>query len=132
MGIISKRGLIRRNKIANVDYDRDEIINHIISEYRKLAKKENKARHVWVGKVIHREMCKKFKFDHANKWYMHNPEPVLENDTHKLLWDFDIQTNQLNSARRTDLIIINKKKKKKICKIVDFPVPGDNRIKLKE
>ena len=30
-------------------------------------------------------MCKKFKFDHGNKWYMHNPEPVLENDTHKLL-----------------------------------------------
>ena len=27
----------------------------------------NKARHDWVGKVIHWEMCKKFKFDHANK-----------------------------------------------------------------
>ena len=25
-------------------------------------------------------MCKKFKFDHTNKWYMHNPAPVLEND----------------------------------------------------
>ena len=23
---------------------------------------------------------------------MHNPAPVLENDTHKLLWDFDIHT----------------------------------------
>ena len=22
------------------------------------------------------EMCKKFKFDHTNKWYMHNPAPV--------------------------------------------------------
>ena len=44
---------------------------------------------------------------------MHNPEPVLENDTHKLLWDFDIQTDHLISARRPDLIIINKKKKKK-------------------
>ena len=61
---------------------------------------------------------------------MHNPAPVLENDTHKLLWDFDIQT-----ARRPDLIIINqkkKKKKKKICKIVNFAVPADHRIKLKE
>ena len=26
----------------------------------KLAKKEYKARHDWVGKVIHWEMCKKF------------------------------------------------------------------------
>ena len=44
---------------------------------------------------------------------MHNPASVLENDTHKLLWDFDIQTDHLISARRPDLIIINKKKKKK-------------------
>ena len=66
---------------------------------------------------------------------MHNPAPFLENDTHKLLWDFDIQTGYLIPARRPDLIIINKKKRKKkrrICKIVDFAVPADHRINLKE
>ena len=65
---------------------------------------------------------------------MHNPEPVLENNTHKLPWDFDIHTNHLISARRPDLIIIIKKKKKKkrTGKIVDFAVPADHRIKLKE
>ena len=89
--------------------DRDETINRIISGCSKLAQKEHKARHDWVGKVIHWEMCKKFKFDLANKWYMHNPAHILENDTHKLLWDFDIQTDHLISARRLDLIIINKK-----------------------
>ena len=40
---------------------------------------------------------------------MHNPAPVLENDTQKLQWDFDIHTDHLISARRSDLIIINKK-----------------------
>ena len=35
-------------------------------------------------------------------------------------------------TRRTDLTIINKKKKKKIFKIVDFAVPADHRTKLKE
>ena len=109
--------------------DRDETINHIISECSKLAQKEYKARQDWMGKVIHWEMCKKFKFDHANKWYMHNAAPVLEKDTHKLLWDFDIQTDHLISARRPHLIII---KKKKTCKIFDFAVPADHRIKLKE
>ena len=44
---------------------------------------------------------------------MHNPASVLENDIHKLLWDLDIKTDHLISARRPDLIIINKKKKKK-------------------
>ena len=34
---------------------------------------ENMTRHYWVGKVIHWEMWKKFKFDHMNKWYMHEP-----------------------------------------------------------
>ena len=43
---------------------------------------------------------------------MYNPAPVLENDTHKLLWDFNIQTDHLIPARRPDLIIINKKKRK--------------------
>ena len=88
------------------------IIIIIISEFSKLVQKEYKARHDWVGKVIHLERCKKFKSNHANKWYMHNPAPVLENDTYKLLWDFDLQTDNLISARRPDLKIINKKKRK--------------------
>ena len=102
----------------------------IISECSKLAQMEYKARHDWVGKVVYWEICRKFQFDHTNKWYMHNPAPILENAAHKLLWDFNIQTDHLIPARRTDLVIIIKKKK--ICKIVDFAVPADNRINLKE
>ena len=44
-----------------------------------------------------------------NRMYMHNPAPVLENATHELQWDFNIQTDHLIPARRPDLIIINKK-----------------------
>ena len=62
-----------------------------------------------------------------NKWYMHNPAPVLENDTYKL-----IKKDHLILARRPDFIVINKKKKRRTCKIVEFVVPADNRIKLKE
>ena len=65
--------------------DIDKTINHIISKRRKLAQKEYKTRHDWMGKVIHWELCKKFKFDHTNKWYLHNPKSVGENDTNKLL-----------------------------------------------
>ena len=38
--------------------------------------------------------------------------------------------DHLISARRQDLIIINKKKRN--CQVVDFAVPGDHRIKPKE
>ena len=61
---------------------------------------------------------------------MHNPASVLENDTHKLLWDFDIQTDHQISARRPDLTIINNKIEN--LQTVDFAVPADHRIKLKE
>ena len=111
----------QQNKICRLCGDRDETIHHIISECRKLAQKEYKTRHDWVGKVIHWEIRKKLKCDHMNKWYMHNSAPVLENDTQKHLWDFDIQTDHLISDRRSDHIVINKKKKNdRTCKIVDL------------
>ena len=122
----------QQNSICRLWSDRDETINHIINECRKLAQKEYKIRHDWVDKVIHWEMCKKLKFDHTNKWYMHNPAPVLWNDTHKLLWHFDIHKDHLISARRPDLIRINKIKKKKTCKIVDFTVPDDHILSRKK
>ena len=70
--------------------DRDETINHI-SECSKLTQKELKTKHVWVGEMIHWELCKKLKFDHTKKWFMHNPESVEENESLKLTWDFGIQ-----------------------------------------
>ena len=54
------------------------MINYMISEYSKQAQKEYKTKHDWVGKVIHWELRKKFKFDHTNKWYTHNTESLLE------------------------------------------------------
>ena len=95
-----------------------------MSECSKLAQKKYKTRYNWVGKMIHCELCKKLKFDHTNKWYMHKLEYVLENETHKLLWDFDIQTDHLNSARRQELI----NKKERTCRIVDFAIPSDHRV----
>ena len=71
----------QQNSKCKLFGDRDETVNHIISECSRLVQKEYKTRHVWVGKVIHWEMCRKFEFDHTNKWYMHYPAAVLENNT---------------------------------------------------
>ena len=65
------------------------------------------------------------------------PSTCPKNNTHKLLWDFDIHMDHLLSSRRPDLIIIsnnnnNNNNKKRICKIFDFVVPAGHRIKLKE
>ena len=63
-----------------------------------------------MGEMIRWELCKKFKFGHTNKWYIHNTESALENETNKLLWDFEIQKDHEISARRPDLEIVNKNK----------------------
>ena len=42
---------------------------------------------------------------------MHIPKPVLENETHNILWDFEVQTDHLIPARRPDLVLIDKKKR---------------------
>ena len=47
---------------------------------------------------------------------MHNSADILENATHKLLWDFEIQTDHLIPTRWPDLIKINKKKKRELEK----------------
>ena len=35
---------------------------------------------------------------------MHNPESILENETHKILWDFEIQMDYLIQSRRPEKI----------------------------
>ena len=104
---------IQQNIKCRLCGDRDETINQIISERSKLAQKEYKTRHDWLDQVIHWELCKKLKFNHTIKWYVHKPESVLENETYKLLRDFEIQTNHLILARRQTNNNQQKKKKKK-------------------
>ena len=119
----------QQNSKCRLCGDRDETTNHKISESSKLAQKEYKARHEWVGKEIHWEMCNTFKFDHANKWGMHNPAPVLENDTQTPmgLWYTNGSSNLGQKTRPYN----NQQKENKIFKIVDFSTPADHRIKLK-
>ena len=61
---------------------------------------------------------------------MHNSESILENETHKVLWDFEIQPDHLISTRRPDLVIVNKNKR--TCRIVNLAVSTDHRVKIKE
>ena len=122
---------IQQNSKCRLCGDREEIINHMINKCSKLPQKEYKTRHDWVGKLIHWEMCKKFRFDHTNKWYMHNAAPVLK-ITHKILWNLDIHTDHLISTRRPDLIIINKKKSEDLqnCRLCYSGWPQDKTERM--
>ena len=98
-----------QNSKCNLFGERDETINHVKSECCKLVPKKYKTRDDWVRKVVLGKLHKKFQFNQTNKWYMRKPESVLENETHKIIWDFEIQTNHQISVRRLDFEIIVKK-----------------------
>ena len=57
--------------------------------------------------MIHKELCKKLKFDHTKKWYMHNLESVLENEMNNNLRDFEVQIDPQIPKRRHDLMLKN-------------------------
>ena len=54
---------------------------------------------------------------------------VLEKETHKIQWDIDIQTDHLISARPYKN---QQQQKKRNWKIVDFAIPADQKVRLKE
>ena len=79
---------------------------------------------------MNRELCKKLKFHHNNKRYVHKLKAVFENETHKILWDFDIQTDHPILAKKAGLVLIHKEKRS--CHQVDFIMLVDQRMNVKE
>ena len=79
-----------------------------------------------MGKKIYWEVYRKNGFDVDEKWYKHELEKVVENDSWKMLWDVTIQTDHAIEARRPGMVIIDKIKNE--CKIIGFTYPFDSRI----
>ena len=64
---------------------------------------------------------------------MHKPESVLENRTHKILWDFEMQTDHLNPDNRPDQVLVEKKKRKekmRTCYLVGFAIPVNQKSEI--
>ena len=66
---------------------------------------------------------------------MHKPESVLENETHKLFRDFEIQMDQQISARLPDPIIINNNnnhKNRELAELCTLQTRENQTVKVKE
>ena len=59
---------------------------------------------------------------------MQKPRFVQEDEAHKILGHFEIETDPIIQFRRLDQIFINKKT---TCQQLDFVVPEDHRVKVK-
>ena len=118
------------NPLCRMCGERGEAVQHIICECKKLAQCEYKRTHETVAKLVHWKLCKKHNRERKEKWYEHCPEGVVEDDDVKLIWDINIQCDNVMEARRPDLILVDKKAKS--CVIIDVAIPGDCRIREKE
>ena len=76
-------------------------------------------------------MFEKFNLEKSEKWYLHNPQTVSEKEVnHNLIWDMNIQCDNIILKRRLDIFVVTKMGKTAI--IIDVAIPGDKIIIDKE
>ena len=107
-----------------------ESVQYMICECKKLAQREYKRRHDTVAKLVHWKLCEKHNLERKEKWYEPCPEGIMEDDSVKLIWDINIQCDNVIKARRSDLILVDKMTKSYV--IIEVAVPDDCRIRKKE
>ena len=78
----------------------------------KLAQTIYLDRHNAVASTLHWSLCKQMNFERADNWWEHQLEPGMENEDYKLLYDFNIRTNKKISARRPDIVVVDKNERR--------------------
>ena len=105
-------------------------VKRITSGCEKLIQKLYERRHDNVAEKVHWDICEENRLEHSEKWYKHAPAGAVENEEIKVLWEINIQCDNLIEARQSDLIIIDKKVQTGI--IIDVAVPADVRVEEKD
>ena len=67
---------------------------------------------------------------HAETWYEHQPEAVIETDNVTILWDYSIQTDRKIEANKPDITV--KDKREKTCKLIDVKIPAGKNVSVGE
>ena len=61
---------------------------------------------------------------------MHKPKSFLKNEMYKIHWQFEIQTDYFVLDRRPGIVLVNKKRR--TCHLLNFAIPEDRWVKIKE
>ena len=86
-----------------------ESVEHIVAGCPVLAQTVHLNRHNAVASAIHWSLCNSCGFLRCDSWWQHH---VLENERYKLLYAFNIFTDQMIQARRPDLVYVDKLQRK--------------------
>jgi len=89
-----------------------EYVDHLLSGCTPLVATMYLQRHNRVGKIIHWGIFKCFNFLVSCNYWDHVPAAVVENNDMKVLWDFNLFTDHLVTARHPDIVMIDKIQKR--------------------
>lgn len=107
-----------------------ETVEHVVSGCGQLAQRDYKRRHDKLAQMVHWSSCRQYGIKTEDKWYQHVPQDVSETKDVKLLWDFDIFTDKGITARRPDIVVVDKKERRAV--LIDVSVPIDRNVRAKE
>ena len=110
--------------------DTTETVGHIASGCKKLAQNEYRKRHDKVALRVHWEICRKHGIDCSNKWYEHQPSPVVANDEVRITWDMTIYTDKKLKHNRPDITVMQRNTKE--WTLIDTAVPADQNVSKTE
>ena len=107
-----------------------ETIDHLISGCTILAPNEYTNRQNHVGQYIHWKNLNHYDIETPDKWYEHEPLPVVHTPKVTILWDFPVRTDRTIQANRSDIVIEHTQNK--TCQLIDMSMPSDSNISAKE
>ena len=111
---------------------KDETVSHILSGCEMLANSDYLNRHNRIASQIHWALCGKYGFDRSEQWWQHKVKTVLENETSKILWDFNIYTDRAIHHRRPDIVLIDKVDNRVKIIVIAVPWNANNESKYRE
>lgn len=126
---IIKDATVRDDK-CRLCHTKAETIEHVISACSVLASSEYLKRHDNIAKVVHQEICKNIKIvTEFSPYYQYKPEPILENENHKVYWNKSIITDHRIDNNRPDIVL--QEKDTKTTYLIDIAVPAAHNIQEK-
>ena len=75
----------QENSLCRLCHQKNETVNHIVSECPKISQTQYKRRHGTVAKALNWDLSRRYGFNSGGKWFEHAPKCVLENDKVEIL-----------------------------------------------
>jgi len=109
----------------------EETIVHLLAACPVLALTAYLYRHNLVAAVIHWHLSKVYSLPlSGGSWFTHQPLPVVEGSSAKLLWDFSLASDYKHSANRPDIVLFDYQQQNIF--FVEASCPADINVTVKE